>query len=378
MRFEARNAIFEVLMGVMERAGSAGIRYLGMFDRAEADRFAALVDWIRRTLGTRDLPIAPASRDASFRRYYRVAHEGVTRIVMDAPPEREDCRVFADIAVRLARAGLHVPEVLAADFGRGFLLLTDLGTRLYLDELDPRSAPVLYADALNALHTMQERADVTGLPSYDRASLLREMELFRVWLVEKHLGLRLSDAEQGTLHATFGLLADAALAQPQVFVHRDYHSRNLLYTAGDNSGGHGPGGDNPGVIDFQDAVLGPVCYDLVSLLRDCYIRWPETEVHAWMMGYRERSRPALRGVDPAMFLRWFDLMGVQRHLKASGIFARLRHRDGKPGYLADVPRTVGYLVDVSRGYPELRDLYAFLCERVLPALHGDRSPTLGP
>ena len=202
-----------------------------MFDRAEADRFEALVDWIRRTLGTRDLPIAPASSDASFRRYYRVAHEGVTRIVMDAPPEREDCRVFADIAVRLARAGLHVPEVLAGDFGRGFLLLTDLGTRLYLDELDPRSAPVLYADAMHALHTMQERVDGTGLPSYDRAWLLREMELFRVWLLEKHLGLRLSDAEQGMLHGTFGLVADAAVAQPQVFVHRDYHSRNLLYTA---------------------------------------------------------------------------------------------------------------------------------------------------
>jgi aminoglycoside/choline kinase family phosphotransferase len=345
-----------------------------MFDRAEADRFEALVDWIRRTLGTRDLPIAPASSDASFRRYYRIAHEGVTRIVMDAPPEREDCRVFADIAVRLARAGLHVPEVLAGDFGRGFLLLTDLGTRLYLDELDPRSAPALYADALHALHTMQERADGTGLPSYDRACLLREMELFRVWLLEKHLGLRLSDPEQETLHGTFGLLADAALAQPQVFVHRDYHSRNLLYTAGDNLGGHGPGGNHPGVIDFQDAVLGPVCYDLVSLLRDCYIRWPEAEVHARMMGYRERSGPALRGVDPAVFVRWFDLMGVQRHLKASGIFARLLHRDGKPAYLADVPRTVGYLVDVSRGYPELRALYAFLCERVLPALHGDREP----
>ena len=182
------------------------------------------------------------------------------------------------------------------------------------------------------------------------------MELFRVWLLEKHLGLRLSDAEQGMLHGTFGLVADAAVAQPQVFVHRDYHSRNLLYTAdhhlgGDNLGGHGLGGNNPGVIDFQDAVLGPVCYDLVSLLRDCYIRWPEAEVHAWMMGYRERSGPALRGLDPKRFLRWFDLMGVQRHLKASGIFARLRHRDGKSGYLADVPRTVGYLVDVSRAIP---------------------------
>ncbi|MGH8567253.1 MAG: aminoglycoside phosphotransferase family protein, partial [Gammaproteobacteria bacterium] len=237
---------------------------------------------------------------------------------------------------------------------------------------------VLYTDALDALHTMQERADVTGLPSYDRASLLREMELFRVWLLEKHLGLRLSDAEQETLYGAFGLLADAAQGQPRVFVHRDYHSRNLLYTAGDHLGGNGPGGNNPGVIDFQDAVVGPACYDLVSLLRDCYIRWPEAEVHTWMMGYRKRSGPALRGADPAMFSRWFDLMGVQRHLKASGIFARLRHRDGKPGYLADVPRTVGYLVDVIRGYPELRDLYVFLCERVLPALHGDRSPALGP
>jgi aminoglycoside/choline kinase family phosphotransferase len=182
------------------------------------------------------------------------------------------------------------------------------------------------------------------------------MALFRTWLLERHLCLALSDAEQAMLERSFGLLADAALAQPRVFVHRDYHSRNLLQTPE----------NNPGILDFQDAVLGPVSYDLVSLLRDCYVRWPEEAQRDWVMGYVERS--ALRGTDRATFWRDFELMGVQRHLKASGIFARLRHRDGKPGYLADLPRTIGYLVDACRGYPELDGLYVLLCARVLPAL----------
>ncbi len=339
--------------------------------RSGDDRFEALLEWVGRILGSRDLDLAPASSDASFRRYFRVTHDGQTRIAMDAPPEREDCRVFADIARRLARAGLWVPQVLAEDPARGFLLLTDLGERLYLHELNPGTAPRLYADALHALHTMQERADRSGLPIYDHAWLLREMELFRVWLLEKHLGLRLSAGEHLILDETFRFLAGEAAAQAQVFVHRDYHSRNLLYMADRD-----PAAGKPGIIDFQDAVGGPRSYDLVSLLRDCYIRWPEEQVRAWAMAYRERAAPALRAVDRAAFWRDFELMGVQRHLKAAGIFARLRHRDGKPGYLADVPRTMSYIADVSRGYRELSALYAFLCERVLPVLAGDAGPPM--
>ncbi len=344
-----------------------------MCNRFGDDRFEALAEWVGRTLGTRDFQIAPATSDASFRRYFRVSFDGSTRIVMDAPPDREDCRTFTDIARRLARARLRVPEVLAGDLERGFLLLTDLGTRSYLDELNAETAPRLYADAMDALHAMQERADRTGLPHYDHASFLREMELFRAWLLEKHLGLGLSDGDRETLEDSFLFLAGEAVAQAQVFVHRDYHSRNLLCTAA-----LGPGAGNPGIIDFQGAVVGPASYDLVSLLRDCYIRWPEERVRHWAMGYREGAAPPLRGIDRTAFWRGFELMGVQRHLKAGGIFARLWHRDGKPSFLADVPRTVGYIVDVSRAYRELRDLHAFLCERVLPALHSGAGMQASP
>lgn len=325
-----------------------------------SDRLDHIDRWLQRILCTSSLALKPASNDASFRRYWRVACDGMTRIVMDAPPEKEDCRPFIDVSRRLLEAGLNVPQVLAQDLEKGLLLLTDLGQDLYLNVLNPHTVEHLYADAIERLLIMQRHARIEHLPPYDRKLLMEEMELFRIWLLGKELGVALNQQQHAMLDRLFTSLADSALAQPQVFVHRDYHSRNLLYTAE----------NNPGILDFQDAVAGPVTYDLVSLLRDCYIKWPPRQVQAWALGYYKRALAfaVIPEVDTEVFLRWFDLMGVQRHLKASGIFARLWHRDGKPGYLSDVPRTLGYIVEVSRNYPELEELGHFLIETVLPSL----------
>ncbi|HUT40150.1 MAG TPA: phosphotransferase [Gammaproteobacteria bacterium] len=325
------------------------------------ERLEQLKRWLESELEFSDYTLAPASSDASFRRYFRVVHDGASFIVMDAPPDREDSRPFIRVARQLFDAGLNAPEVLDEDLGQGFLLLSDLGSTPYLGALNEASVERLYGDALGALATLQTCA-CDGLPPYDRALLLREMELFREWLAGKHLAITLSDAHNAMLDAAFALLADNALAQPQVFVHRDYHSRNLMLTAR----------NNPGILDFQDAVCGPVTYDLVSLLRDCYIAWPRARVEDWALGYQELAIQTgiLREEhgDPAQFLRWFDLMGVQRHLKASGIFARLNHRDGKPGYLGDIPRTIGYITDMAERHAALAPLCAFVENEVLARL----------
>ena len=315
-----------------------------------SEREQLVLEWLSEVLPARLDRIAPASSDASFRRYFRVWFDGQTRIVMDAPPDKEDCRPFVAIAQALRGLGLNAPEVLAGDLDQGVLLLTDLGSRPYLAELDERSVPGLYGDALAALARLQTGGDPGSplLPPYDSALLHREMELFREWFLGKLLGLRLGEGEHHSLDHTFALLADNALEQPRVWVHRDYHSRNLMVTDP----------DNPGVLDFQDAVVGAVTYDLVSLLRDCYIAWPRAQVEAWALDHRARLRAlGMSGLDDAgQFLRSFDLMGVQRHLKAIGIFARLNLRDGKPGYLRDIPRTLGYVLEVAGRYPELAGL----------------------
>ncbi len=326
-----------------------------------AERLEQLKQWLSHGVGLPAFEIEPASGDASFRRYFRVSFAGETRIAMDAPPPQEDIRPFMRIAEQLAAIGLNVPQIEAREPDRGFLLLSDLGSRLYLSELNEESVERLYGDALGALMTLQACGPgADELPPYDETLLRREMALFRDWLVGRHLGLRLSDSEASMLDAAFDLLAANALGQPQVTVHRDYHSRNLMV--------HGE--QNPGILDFQDAVFGPLTYDLVSLLRDCYIAWPRARVEEWVLGFHELALQSgvLRDHDEALFLRWFDLMGVQRQMKASGIFARLNHRDGKPGYLADVPRTLGYLVDVAGRYPELHALGDFVESRVLPGL----------
>jgi hypothetical protein len=319
-------------------------------------RLAEIEDWLRE-LGWAEVQLAPASADASFRRYWRAVHAGESHIVMDAPPQHEDCRPWIRLARQLADIGLNVPRVLAQDLTRGYVLISDLGTQPYLGALDDRSADRLYGDALAALAVLQAGGPgESDLPPYDRGLLLREMALFRDWYLLRHRGLVLGESEEVMLADSFGWLADAALAQPRVCVHRDYHSRNLMLTPA----------CNPGILDFQDAVHGPVTYDVVSLLKDCYIAWPRERVLGWVRDYHGRAlrsgllSAAAPQADEARFIRDFDLMGVQRHLKASGIFARLNHRDGKPGYLADIPRTLQYILDLAPLYRELAPLTALI------------------
>jgi len=325
-------------------------------------RYEALKVWVGLILSARHADIRPASADASFRRYFRVALAGESYIVMDAPPEREDTRPYVAIAQRFHALGLNVPRILEQDSENGFLLLSDLGDRLYLPRLGEATVERLYGDALGALIVLQTGTyseNAAGfLPDYDEALLRREMELFRDWYLGRHLGRTLTRSQGRALDRAFETLIASARAQPQVWVHRDYHSRNLLVTDR----------NNPGIVDFQDAVLGPVTYDLVSLLRDCYIAWPRARVEDWVKGYRalalQSGIPV--GEDDSRFLAWFDLMGVQRHLKAAGIFARLYHRDGKPGYLPDIPRTLGYVLEVAARYAETEPLATLLHELRLP------------
>lgn len=320
-----------------------------------------LRSWLADVAGLDGFSLELASGDASFRRYFRLTlPDGSTRIAMDAPPEREDCRPFIAVAAHLGGLGLHVPVVYQDDPDQGFLLLSDLGSAHYLDLLKQGQNGRLYADALGALLVMQACGETDWLPRYSRGLLLQEMNLFRDWLLGRHLQLTLDGEEQQMLDAVYELLVANALEQPQVFVHRDYHSRNLLATPT----------HNPGILDFQDALSGPVTYDLVSLLKDCYVSWPRGQVREWVFGYYELAVQSgvLRKEHEASFLRWFDLMGVQRHLKAAGIFARLNMRDGKPGYLQDIPRTLGYIVDLESEYPELGPLARLIRERVLPVL----------
>ena len=305
----------------------------------------------------------PASSDASFRRYFRLQTEDGSFIVMDAPPENEDCLPFLQVAGYLESMQLNAPSVLEANLDDGFLLLDDLGSRLYLDELleEPDSAPRLYGEAITALLKMQHQgvAFQGRLPPYDEKLLRFEMSLFHDWLCGTHLGVPFDDEEEQQWQRTCDLLVANALDQPQVFVHRDYHSRNLMLTAT----------NNPGIIDFQDAVEGPLTYDLVSLLKDCYIKWPPERVTRWVRRfYAALDESISTRIDEDTFRRYFELMGVQRHLKAAGIFARLCHRDAKPGFLADIPRALSYIVELGPRYAELEFLVGLIESRVLPAL----------
>ena len=328
------------------------------------ERMDALRRFATGALASASIEIEPASADASFRSYWRVrSAENRTRIVMDAPPDRENLGPWLDIGARLRRSGLHVPDVLAVDRERGFVLMEDLGTRTYLPELTAASADALYADALDALVHMQAHTDASGLPAYDRALLVSELERMPEWFLGHHLGFAPSCDEWDIVEAAFTFLVNSALEQPQAFVHRDYHSRNLLIVDADARVDDLL--PNPGIIDFQDAVRGPVTYDLVSLLRDCYIEWDAVRVGTWMESQHERLRHARvigADVDRARFRRWFDLVGLQRHLKVLGNFTRLWYRDGKPQYLADLPLVWRYVSTVARAYPQL-DAFVDLLER---------------
>jgi len=326
-------------------------------------RLALVHNWLTKDLGIRAERVEPASSDASFRRYFRAFRNGQTFVIMDAPPDKEDVRPYLKVTGLLEALGIHVPHLLEADIGRGLLLLEDLGVTQYLQRLNAGDDPDrLYGDALYALAEIQTRGTNAAreLAPYDREPLEREMALMPEWFCRRHLGIILNDAERQVVADTFAFLIAEALMQPSVFVHRDYHSRNLMVTTE----------RNPGVIDFQDAVRGPIGYDLVSLLKDCYIGWPRERVEHWVIGYRNllRSHGGPGGRDEREFLRWFDLIGLQRHIKVLGIFSRLWYRDGKAGYLRDLPLTLEYVRDTSGRYPELANFASLLERRIVPEL----------
>lgn len=309
--------------------------------------------------------LAPASADASFRSYWRIGAGDETWIAMDAPPDKENIAPWLDVGARLHDAGLHTPQVHAVDAARGFILMEDLGSRTYLPELNAGTADALYGDALDALLTMQTRVSPHGLPPFDEAFLTMELELMPTWFLERHLGYTPSGEERGAIEPAFRLIVESARAQPQVFMHRDFHSRNLMIVEEPEFGIGHPGFGNPGIIDFQGAVLGPITYDLASLLRDCYIAWPIERVDAWVERYHRRLVGAeATTASGAQFRRWFDLTGLQRHIKVLGLFCRLHYRDGKPAYLNDLPLVLGYVLGVAKLYPEL-NAFAALIERAV-------------
>ena len=333
-------------------------------------RLAQLKEWLQG-LDLVDVASArPASEDASFRRYFRFdvlpaqrAVLGATLVAMDAPPERENVPAFVKVDQLLAAAGVSVPRIVAGNIEQGFLLLSDLGTTTYLQALNPDSAAALYAEALSALVRIQQASQPGVLPEFDRAFMLRELNIFPEWYIGKHLGVTLTDAQQKELDKVFEAILANCLAQPQVYMHRDYHSRNLMWM---DEG-------NPGILDFQDAVYGPITYDAASLLRDAYVAWDEELVLDWLIRYWQHARSAGLPVrqDFDEFYRDFEFMALQRHLKILGIFCRLNYRDGKSLYLGDLPTVMDYVRKTANRYRELRPLI-----KLLDALEGT-SPQVG-
>lgn len=319
------------------------------------ERMQLLENWLKEQFPAEPFTLQPASADASFRRYFRVSFDDRTFVVMDAPPQHEDCTPFLQVAEILAAAGVHVPKILARNLEHGFLLLSDLGNTTFLQALQSQAdlANQLYGDAMDALVKLQLSQQAEGLPGYDETLLLRELNLFPDWYIARHLQIDLSEKQKTVLHTVFTRILQNNLAQPRVLVHRDYHSRNLMVAS-----------PNPGIIDFQDAVYGPITYDLVSLFKDAYIRWDEERILDWMIRYWEKARQAGLPVsaDFAGFYRDFEWMGAQRHLKVLGIFARLNYRDGKTTYLQDMPLVMEYLRKACKRYRELHLLLNLLDE----------------
>jgi N-acetylmuramate 1-kinase len=315
------------------------------------DRKQQLETWLQLIL-SQPFTLTTASADASFRRYFRVHLADKTLIAMDAPPPQEDCKPFIKVAELLLEVGLNVPKLIAQDIAQGFLLLSDLGDYTYLSQINAQNASTLYGDAYHALIQMQLASKPNVLPPYDEALLTREMQLFPDWYISKHLGFELDAKQKAVLQATFAVLNRNILSQPQVYVHRDYHARNLMVTQ-DN---------NPGILDFQDAVYGPITYDLVSLFKDAYISWDEEIIMDWVVRYWQSAKKAGLTIneDFGAFYRDFEYMGAQRHIKVLGIFARLYHRDGKEGYLKDMPLVMQYLRRVCERYVELRPMLRLL------------------
>jgi len=305
--------------------------------------------WLKNILDGQNYTIEPASNDASFRRYFRITSDQQTWILMDAPPEKENTQPFIQVARFLFKHNINVPKIEAHDKTLGFILLSDFGSHVYLDKLNQQSADRLYGLAIDGVISMQQcpLQDIQ-LPLYDRTLLEQELNLFPQWFLQTHLDIATPDFLEGV----FNNLIENALEQPQVFVHRDYHSRNLMDTDI----------QSPGIIDFQDAVIGPITYDLVSLLRDCYISWPEAKLEQWLQLYltKMQANNQLQDISLAQFTRWFDLMGLQRHIKVLGIFCRLNYRDNKSDYINDLPLTLHYVKQISSKYSEFSELSDFL------------------
>lgn len=312
-------------------------------------RLSQLQQWLESLSKNTYTHLQSASADASFRHYYRANNtkDNKTYVIMDAPPDKEDCSAFIQVTDLIRQAGVNAPNIIAMNKQQGFLLLDDLGHTPYLDKLNSKTADALYSDAINALVKMQ-RIDAK-LPAYDKNLLQAELNLFETWYINRHLGVQLNTRQKLLLSSTFELLINSAIEQPQVFVHRDYHSRNLMLV--DNN--------NPGVIDYQDAVIGPISYDLASLFKDCYIEWPIDKVEDWLDLYLARLPPE-NIIEKQTFIRCFDLIGVQRHLKILGIFSRLHYRDAKAQYLNDLPLTLKYITDSCERYEELQALKQLL------------------
>ena len=321
-------------------------------------RVIQLYDWFSRDLNESISSLEFASEDASFRRYFRVILSNQSYIVMDAPVDRSEFEAYIRIAKKFQEIGLNVPEVLASNYENGFALITDFGKMTFLQKLSDDSADQLYSDALGSLIQLQEATatDPNFLPPYDRRLLMSEMRLLRDWHLVEHCRFVINSEIDEILTQTFEYLCEKALEQPKVWVHLDYHSRNLMVVPE----------NNPGILDFQSAVNGPITYDLVSLLRDCYIVWPQDRVEFWIRQYllKARSRGVDVGVDKKQFTEWFDLMGLQRHIKVVGIFSRLNYRDGKPKFLEVIPTVLAYIESVSRNYKKLKDLHSLVTKLI--------------
>lgn len=324
------------------------------------DRSHQILSWLTKDLDLEITQFEPASSDASFRRYFRVTHNNCCFIVMDAPPAKEDTQPFINVAELFKQADANVPDIIAKNIQQGFLLLEDFGAINLLDRLNESSVDVLYSSALKALVNLQKNVNPENcfLPRYTPELLKKELNLFPDWFLQKQCHLSLTNNQLSLLNKAEQFLIDSACQQRQVCVHRDFHSRNLMHI----------NDTNLGIIDFQDAVIGPITYDAVSLLRDCYVAWPEEKIEQLLNEYFLQLQEAdLVQGSYNDFKRDFDLMGIQRHLKAIGIFSRLNIRDGKSSYLADIPRTLDYVINISKHYPELNEFHHFLRNTVLPA-----------
>ena len=332
------------------------LHFVAMEPATSPDRQEALRQFVAAQHPGHPFEISLASADASFRSYWRVLCGNTNQIVMDAPPDKEKIKPWIDVGQRLSRIGLHTPHVFAVDYKRGFILMEDFGSRLYLPELEaarnsPARVDALYGDALDALLTMQTQVHSDALPLFDETFIRQELELMPTWFLERHLGATLTCDDWDIIEAGFSRLIAALRAQPQVFMHRDLHSRNLMIVER----------NNPGIVDFQGAVRGPIGYDVASLLRDCYIVWPIERVDAWVEQYRQSLVKINHAVaNGAHFRQWVDLAGLQRHLKVLGLFCRLCYRDGKVGYLRDLPLVLDYVLVIARLYPDLADLVALI------------------